>query len=511
MDRPRAPAIPSSPVATVETLTRAALGGARRGRPSVAVVGGGFGGIGAALILRRHGYEDVTVFERGERIGGVWSFNTYPGLACDVPSHLYEFSFAPNSRWSRRYAPGPEIRAYIEDVARRYGVLERVRLGTEVERATFDEDRARWTLETSAGRHEADVLIAACGQLALPRIPPIPGLDDFEGPAFHTARWRPDVDLRGKRVAVAGTGCSSIQVVPAIQPQVARLDVYQRSPGWTIPKMDFEHGPLARRLFERLPALQRLDRALIFAFMEFATAGMTRHRWIAPLFRAIGRNQIRRHIADPDLREKVTPKDEIGCKRIMLTDDWHPTLTRPNVELITERIEAITARGVRTADGTERPADVLIFGTGFHSHAFVAPMEVVGRGGRSLAEAWNGVPKAYLGITVPGFPNMFLLYGPNTNGGAGSVIYTVECAMQHVLAAIRELERTEAKAIELRPEAAEAFDRELREALARTVWHTGCTSWYVDENGNNPNQWPWLWTTYRRRTARLDPAAYRVA
>jgi cation diffusion facilitator CzcD-associated flavoprotein CzcO len=482
----------------------------RRGKRSVAVVGGGFGGIGAAVMLRREGYEDVTVFERGERIGGVWNFNTYPGLACDVPSNLYEFSFAPNPRWSRRYASGPEIQAYMEDVARRHGVVERVRLGTEVQRATFDAGQSRWRLDTTAGSHEADVLIAACGQLSTPSIPPIPGLDAFEGPSFHTARWRHDVELEGKRVAVVGTGCSSIQVVPAIQPKVASLHVYQRSPGWTIPKLDFAMPPLAQRVFERVPALQRLDRALIFGVLELATAGMTGHRWAVRPFRALGRRQIERQIDDPELRRKVMPDDEIGCKRMMLTDDWHRALTRPNVELVTDRIEKIVPGGIRTADGSERAADVLILGTGFRTHDFVAPMDIVGRGGATLAEAWAGVPRAYLGITVAGFPNMFLLYGPNTNGGASSAIYAVECAMHHALAALRELERAGAETIEVRREAAASFDRELREALARTVWQSGCTSWYVDEHGNNPNQWPWLWTAYRRRTARLDRAAYEL-
>ena len=462
-------------------------------------------------MLRREGYEDLTVFERSERIGGVWHANTYPGLSCDIPSHLYEFSFAPNPHWSRRYAPGAEIQAYVEDVARRHGVLERVRLGTEVERATFDEDRGRWTLQTSAGEHEAVVLITACGQLSTPRFPAIRGLDDFEGPAFHTARWDHDIELAGKRVAVVGTGCSSIQVVPEIQPEVAELHVYQRSPGWTLPKMDYGYGPIARRLFERVPAVQRLDRALTFAFMEFATAGITGRRWILPVFRAVAQRQIRKQIDDPELREKVTPKDEIGCKRLMLTDHWYETLTRPNVELVTDRIEAITPHGVRTAEGTERAADVLILGTGFESHAFVAPMEVVGREGRTLGEVWGDVPRAYLGITVPGFPNMFLLYGPNTNGGASSVIYAIEAAMQHVIGALGRMEEANAATIELRPEPAAAFDRELREALGNTVWQSGCTSWYVDEHGNNPSQWPWTWTNYRRRTARLDPAAYELA
>jgi cation diffusion facilitator CzcD-associated flavoprotein CzcO len=479
------------------------------GSPSIAVVGGGFGGVGAAVMLRRAGYDDVTVFERGERLGGVWHHNTYPGAACDVPSHLYEFSFAPNPRWSRRYAPQAEIQAYLEHVARRHGVLDRVRTSTEVQHARWEGDR--WRLQTSAGEHEAEVLIAACGQLSVPTVPPIAGLESFGGPAFHTAQWRHDVELAGKRVAVVGTGCSAIQVVPAIQPIVDRVDVYQRSPGWTIPKMDFAYSARAQKLFERFPLLQRLDRAAIFAFMELGAAGMTRHRWLLPPFRAVGRRQITTAIEDPELRRKVTPRDEIGCKRLMLTDDWYPTLARPNVELVTDRIAEVTPTGVRTEDGTERPADVLVLATGFKSHGFVAPMEIVGAGGRTLAQEWADVARAYLGVSVPGFPNLFLLYGPNTNGGTGSVIYTIEAGMGHVIAALGELARAQARAIEVRRDAAEAFDRELRAALPATVWHSGCTNWYVDENGNDPNQWPWLWSTYRRRTARIEPGTYELS
>jgi cation diffusion facilitator CzcD-associated flavoprotein CzcO len=474
---------------------------------TVAIVGGGFGGIGAAVMLRRAGYRDVEVFERGERIGGVWHHNTYPGAACDIPSHLYEFSFAPNPRWSRRYAPQAEIQAYLEDVAARHGVAART--GTDVTAARWDGER--WRIETSAGPHVADVLLTACGQLSVPRIPPLPGLDRFAGPAFHTARWRHDVDLTGRRVAVVGTGCSAIQVVPAIQPIVGRLDVYQRSPGWTIPRMDFAYRERTKRLLERFPVLQRIDRASIQAFHELGAAAMTRHRWLLKPFRALGRSQINRAIKDPELRRKVTPADEVGCKRIMLTDDWYPTLARDNVELVTDRIAEITETGIRTADGAERPADAIVLATGFASHEFVAPMEITGEGGRTLAEAWGDLPRAYLGITVPGFPNLFLLYGPNTNGGTGSVIYTIECAMRHVLAALAALEREDARRIEVRREAAERFDRQLRDALAGTVWHTGCTSWYVDENGNDPSQWPWTWSTYRRRTAELDPSAYALS
>lgn len=472
-------------------------------------MGGGFGGVGAAAMLKRAGYGDVTVFERGERIGGVWHHNTYPGAACDIPSHLYEFSFAPNPRWSRRYAPQAEIQAYLEEIAVRYGVRDRIRTGTEVLSARWDESRNEWLLETSAGLHHADVLVTACGQLSVPTLPALPGLDGFAGPAFHTARWRHDVDLAGKRVAVVGTGCSAIQVVPAIQPIVEQADVYQRSPGWTFPKMDFPYSDRAKQLFERFPILQRLDRASVFYFQELAAAGMTKHRWLLRAFRAISKRRIDKAIADPELRRKVTPTDEIGCKRIMLTDEWYPTLVKPNVELIADRIAAITPTGVRTEAG-ERPADVLVLATGFATHGFVAPMEITGAGGRRLTEAWADVPRAYLGLSVPGFPNMFLLYGPNTNGGSGSVVSTIEWGANHVIAALRELDRARARRIEISAAAAQDFDRELRTALAGTVWHSGCTNWYVDENGHDPNQWPWLWTTYRRRTERIEPGAYEL-
>ena len=461
-------------------------------------------------MLKRAGYEDVTVFEKGERVGGVWHANTYPGAACDIPSHLYEFSFAPN-RWSRRFAPQAEIQAYVEGVARHFGVLERIRTGTEVKTAKWDQGRDRWLLETSAGPHEAEVLITACGQLSVPKTPAIPGLESFAGPAFHTAEWRHDVDLEGKRVAVIGTGCSAIQVVPAIQPEVAQLDVYQRSPGWTIPKMDYAYPDWAHGLFKRIPAVRRLDRAVIFGFMELGAAAMTRQRWMLPLFRAAARRQITAAIEDPELRRKVMPSDELGCKRTMLTDDWYPALTQSNVELVAERIAAVTASGVRDEAGVERAADVLVLATGFASHAFVAPMEIVGRDGHTLAQEWADVARAYFGLSVPGFPNMFLLYGPNTNGGTGSVIYTIEAGINHAIAALRELDRTEARRIEVRSEAAERFDRELRAALAGTVWHSGCTNWYVDENGNDPSQWPWTWSNYRRRTAELDPGAYELS
>jgi cation diffusion facilitator CzcD-associated flavoprotein CzcO len=355
------------------------------------------------------------------------------------------------------------------------------------------------------------VLLTACGQLSVPSVPPLPGLDQFAGPAFHTAEWRHDVDLTGRRVAVIGTGCSAIQTVPAIQPTVAHLDVYQRSPGWTLPKTDFAYRERTQRIFERYPAVQRLDRAAVFGFMELGALAMTSQRWLLAPFRALARSQINRAIKDPELRRTVTPSDEVGCKRMMLTDEWYPTLLKPNVSLVTDRIEAVTADGLLLADGTERPADVIVLATGFKTHGFVTPMEIAGAGGRTLADEWSEVARAYLGVSVPSFPNMFLIYGPNTNGGTGSVIYTIEAGVSHVIAALRELERTGSDTIEITRAAAEDFNRELRDALGDTVWHTGCTSWYLDANGNDPNQWPWTWSAYRRRTATLAPGAYRLA
>ncbi len=462
-------------------------------------------------MLRRAGYDDVTVFERGERVGGVWHHNTYPGAACDIPSHLYEFSFAPNPRWTRRYAPQAEIQAYLEDVARRHGVFERIRTGTDVLSASWSEERRRWELETSAGPHSAEVLLTACGQLSTPSVPPIPGLAEFGGPSFHTARWRHDVELSGRRVALIGSGCSAIQVAPAIQPQVSKLDVYQRSPGWTLPKMDFAYRARTMRLFERFPSLHRLDRQAVFAFNELGAMAMTNRQWLLPAMRAIARRQIDKAIKDPELRRKVTPTDEVGCKRVMLTDEWYPTLTQPNVELVVDRLTEVTATGIRTADGVERPTDVIVLATGFRTHDFVAPMEIAGAGGRSLGDTWSEVPRAYLGLTVPSFPNLFLLYGPNTNGGTGSVIYTLEAGIAHVIAALRELDRAGADRIELRVPAAERFDRELRAALRETVWHSGCTSWYLDEHGNDPNQWPWTWSAYRRRAAAVSQDDYQLS
>jgi cation diffusion facilitator CzcD-associated flavoprotein CzcO len=475
---------------------------------SVAVVGGGIGGVAAATMLKRAGYHNVTVFERNPGLGGVWQTNTYPGAACDVPSHFYEFSFAPNPDWSRRYASQAEIRAYLEEVVREHGVERVFRFNSEVRSARWD-DGGHWVLDTDSGSHVADVLITACGQLTNPKYPDIDGLDQFDGPVFHTGQWRHDVELTGKRVAVIGSGCSAVQVVPAIASAAAAVDVYQRSPGWTMPRGDFEYSQRAKRLFRRFPWLQRLDRWSVQTFLEIATVAMTRRQWMLAPLRVIGRRRIHKAIKDPALRDAVTPRDQVGCKRIMVTDDWYPTLVKPGVQLISGGVETVTTTGVVGGDGVERSADVLVLATGFQSHDFVTPMVVQGVGGKLLADEWSETPKAYLGLSVPHFPNMFLIYGPNTNGGSGSVVFTVEAGINHVLAALRELDRTGERRIEIRREVADEFHLQVRKALAGTVW-TGCGNWYLDANGHSPNQWPWRWGTYARRTRRLEPGAYLV-
>lgn len=477
-------------------------------QPLVVIVGAGLAGIGAAIMLARAGYIHITLLERSDRIGGVWNHNTYPGASADVPAHLYEFSFSLNPRWARRYASQREIQAYIEDVAKTHGVLELVRLGIEVTGARWSDDSQQWTLQTNAGPVVGDVLIAACGQLSIPRIPDLPGMASFAGETFHTARWRHNVDLAGRRVALVGTGPSAIQVAPAIQPIVRQLDIYQRSPGWTLPKMDFTYSRRSRWWYEHAPLLQRLDRTMTFAIMEVGAVGMTRLSWLLTPLRAVAQRRINKAIADRDLRRKVTPEDAMGCKRLLLTDDWYSTLTATNVELITDPLAEVKRDRVVTANRCERVTDVLILATGFKTHEFVAPMDITGAGGQTLASVWAEVPRAYLGITVPGFPNMFLLHGPNTNGGTGSAIYMIEAMARHIVLALDAMVARSARSIEISSHAAVQFERELRGALDRTVWNTGCTNWYVDDAGNNASQWPWLSTEYRRRTGRVADETY---
>jgi cation diffusion facilitator CzcD-associated flavoprotein CzcO len=484
------------------------------GRPvSVGIVGAGFGGVGMGIRLRQEGIEDFEIFERGETVGGVWRANTYPGAACDVPSHLYSFSFAPGHNWSRRYAPQPEILDYMEEITDRFGMRSHLRLGTEVTAADFDEATGRWTVSLATGEsREFDVLVTACGQLTRPQIPHVEGIENFEGRVFHSAEWDHSADLAGQKVAVIGTGASAIQFVPEIADEVAQLTIYQRSAPWILQKTDREYPGWERRIFERFPLRVAAARAGFFAFFESGTYGFTGAPWVLKPLRMLADNYRRNELPDPELRARATPDYEFGCKRVLFTSDWYASLRRPNVDLLNGAVQRVTATGVVGADGVERPVDTIIWGTGFDASRFVSPMDVHGLDGRSLTETWGDSPEAFLGTTVSGFPNMFLMYGPNTNHGSGSVPYTLECQFNYVIDAIRKLQDRGLRWIDLKPEVQARWRAEIDRRSRETVWTTGgCTSWYTNEAGRNTNNWVGPWLEYRRRTRRLNPGDYRAA
>jgi cation diffusion facilitator CzcD-associated flavoprotein CzcO len=479
-------------------------------RVDIAIIGAGFSGLGMAARLRERGIDDFVILERNADVGGTWWANTYPGCACDVPSHLYSFSFAPNPDWSRTYSPQPEIRAYLERVAREHDLRRAIRFGTSVTGADWDDDAARWALATSGGPVSARVLIAAPGPLTEPSLPDLPGLDRFAGTVFHSARWDHAHDLGGKRVAVIGTGASAIQLVPEIQPAVAQLHVFQRTPPWVMPHTARPIRTRERMLFRRVPAAQRAIRAGVYAGRELLVPGFTRRPGLLKVAERISRRHLRDQIADPELRARATPDYAIGCKRILPSNRWYPALTQPNVELVTDAIRAVTPGGIVTADGTERAVDTIVFGTGFRVAEVPIGALVRGRGGQVLADAWAGSPRAHLGSTIAGFPNLFLLLGPNTGLGHSSMVYMIESQIAYVADALRVMAERGAAVAEVRPEVQAAYNRELDTRMRRTVWSTGCSSWYQDATGRNPVLWPdWTWR-FRRRTSRFDPAEHTL-
>jgi cation diffusion facilitator CzcD-associated flavoprotein CzcO/acetyl esterase/lipase len=488
------------------------VNGSHNGRPTprVAIIGAGFGGIGLGMTLKRAGIDSFEIFEKAEGIGGVWRDNTYPGAACDVPSHLYSFSFEPNPDWSRRYSPQPEILDYLERCVEKYGIGPNLRLGTEVSRAQFDEGSGRWRIETAGGETvEADVLVSACGQLSRPALTRIEGSDRFAGPIFHTARWDHGVKLDGKRVAVIGTGASTIQVVPAIAERVGQLDVYQRSAPYVIPKKDRPYMPWERRLFRWFPPARLFARFTQWLLFEVFISAFNQFRAVGRLVARMFERNLDDQVSDPELKRALTPDHVLGCKRVLISPDYYPTLERPNVELVTQGVRELTKRGVVADDGTERPVDVIVLSTGFESNRFLSPMEIRGRGGLDLNEVWRDGAKAYLGMTVAGFPNLFVMYGPNTNLGSGSIIFQLESQMAYIADAVERLRRTGGW-LSVRPDVQEAFDREMQSRLSTSVWQTGCNNWYVDEHGRNTNNWPGFTLEYRRRTRRLDPSDYEI-
>jgi cation diffusion facilitator CzcD-associated flavoprotein CzcO len=478
----------------------------------VAIVGAGFGGIGLAIRLKEAGIRDITILEKADDVGGVWRDNTYPGLTCDVPSHLYSLSFEPKHDWSRRFPQRAEIHAYLRECVEKYGLGESLRLGTEVAGADFDEGSGRWRIRIAGGEElEADFLVSATGQLSRPSYPDIPGLDDFEGPAFHSARWDHDVDLSGRRVAVVGVGASAIQFVPEIAREAGELVIFQRSPNWVIPKPDRPYRRWQQRLFRRLPWIQSASRIWVWLRFEFFILAFNRFRPLGRLYEWGYRRRIEREVPDPELRDRLVPDYPLGCKRVLISNDWFPTLRRPNVSLVIQPIAEVRPHAVVTADGEEHAADVLVLGTGFTAKDFLAPMEIRGRGGRDLNEAWRDGAEAYLGLTVAGFPNMFMLYGPNTNLGAGSIVYMLESQIQYVVEAVRTLARTRVAYMDVRPDVQSKFNEDIQSRLADSVWTGGCTSWYVTESGKVTNNWPGFTSEYRRRTRRPDLGDYELA
>lgn len=476
----------------------------------VAIIGAGFGGLGMAIRLKQAGFYDFTIFERGDSVGGVWRANTYPGAACDVPSHLYSLSFAPGHQWTRRYAPQADIHQYMNEVADEFGLRSHLRLRTEVTGARFDEEGGQWELTIAGGENERfDALVAACGQLSNPATPGIAGIDDFEGTVFHSAKWDHSHDLTGERVAVIGTGASAIQFVPAIAERVAQMDVYQRSAPWILPKMDRGYPAWERALMKRFPLRVQAPRAGLFAFFELGTYGFTGTDWLMDRFSRVADNYRESELPDPELRAKATPDYQMGCKRVLFTSDWYSTLRRDNVELVTCGVERITARGVLGRDDVERPADTIIWGTGFRSHDFVAPMEIRGLGRRELNEVWRERPEAYLGTLVHGFPNFFVLWGPNTNHGSGSVPFTLESQFNFAVDALEHLRSDGLRYLDLKQEVQQRWREEIDRRSAPTRWVSGgCTSWYVNDEGVNTNNWPGPWLEFRRRTRRIDPAEF---
>jgi cation diffusion facilitator CzcD-associated flavoprotein CzcO len=477
----------------------------------VAIVGAGFGGLGTAIRLRQEGIDDFLVFERAADLGGTWWDNSYPGCACDVPSHLYSFSFAPSPAWSRSFSPQPEIWSYLRDCARRFGVLPHLRLGHEVRQARWDDGRQRWRVETPGGTWTADVLVAATGPLSEPKLPALPGLNGFQGTVFHSARWDHGQDLTGRQVAVVGTGASAVQFVPEIQPQVGRLRVFQRTAPWVLPRRDRALTGVERWLFRTVPASQRLARWSIYWAREGLTAGFLHPRMMR-LPQLLARRHLRRAVADPALRARLTPDYTLGCKRVLLSNDYLPALTRPNVELVTAGIREVRPHGILTDDGVEHPADTIIFGTGFHATDPPVGELVRGRDGRTLAEAWEGSPKAFLGTTVAGFPNLFLLLGPNTGGGSTSVVLMIEAQVEYLLRVLVFMRAAGVAAVEPRPEAQQAYVAEVDTRMRPTVWSAGgCASWYMDRTGRVSAIWPGFATAYRRRTRGFDPNLHLTA
>ncbi|GAA5101867.1 flavin-containing monooxygenase [Nocardia iowensis] len=477
----------------------------------ILIVGSGFSGLGMGIALDEAGIDDYLIVEKAEEIGGTWRDNTYPGCACDVPSHLYSYSFEPRTDWRQLFSGQQEIFEYLREVADKYRLRPHIRFRQHMAHGYWDEAERRWHAFSADGQeYVAQFLVSAVGALHIPSIPQFPGSADFTGPTFHSAQWDHAVELAGKRVAVIGTGASAIQFVPEIVGQVAELTVYQRTPPWVLPRGDTEFSDGFRRALRRIPGLRFALRNGIYWGLEVGGYAMNWRPGLLKVIERLGRRHIERQIADPVLRAKVTPDYRAGCKRLLGSDTYYPALADPKTELVTDRIDRITADGIVTADGVERPADVIIYGTGFHVIESYKNLPIVGLGGVDLTERWDreGV-QAHLGITVADMPNAFFLVGPNTGLGHNSMIFMIEAQIHYVLQAIRQVRAQGAVALAPRRAAQDRFNARLQRGLSRSVWNTGgCRSWYLDEHGNNRTLWSGFTWQYWLRTRRLDPAEY---
>ncbi len=474
------------------------------------IIGAGFGGLGMAIRMKQQGVNDLLLIEKGDDVGGCWRDNTYPGAACDVPSHLYSFSFEGHYPWSRRFAPQAEILGYLRHCASKYDIRRHILFNTEVSAAEWQDQQHHWRIELSDGTHvTARALITATGQLNQPAYPPLQGIDAFHGRHFHSARWDHSVDLQGKTVAVVGTGASAIQFVPEIAKVAAKLTLFQRSAAYVISKPDRAYSKLEHRILEKWPVSHTLDRARIYAANEARVLGFTSFQKAMELYKWLFRRQLTSQIQDPALREKLTPDYPMGCKRILMSNDYYPALAQDNVEVINHGVQSVDRTGLTDSKGVHHLADVIIYGTGFRATEFLTPIDIRGRDGRRLNDVWLDGAEAYLGICVHGFPNLFMLYGPNTNLGHNSIIYMLESQFHYVLQCLESLK--EYPLMEVRDDVQSAFNQRIQKQIRETIWEKGCNSWYKTKSGKNTANWPGFTFDYRRRTRHLNLQDFRCS
>jgi cation diffusion facilitator CzcD-associated flavoprotein CzcO len=473
----------------------------------IVVIGTGFAGIGMAVRLKQAGYHDFVVLERADDVGGTWRDNTYPGCRCDVPSHLYSFSFAPNPDWSRTFSPQPEIEAYLQKVTDGFRVRPHIRFGHAVESAHWQGDH--WLIHTSQGDFTAEVLLSGMGPLAEPSIPSLPGIESFEGEVFHSAQWNHDLDLSGRKVAVIGTGASAIQFVPAIQPEVEELHLFQRTPPWLMPRPDRKITALERRIFRAFPLAQKAARAAVYWSRESTVLAFAKLPRLMKVGQRVAERHLREQVRDPELRAKLTPDFTLGCKRVLLSADYYPAVAQPNVDVVTDAITEVTPTGIVTDDGVKHEVDTIIYGTGFRVTDLPVMDMLHGREGRTLREAWADGMEAHLGTAIAGFPNFFLLIGPNTGLGHSSMVFMIESQIAYILDALKTMDATGVREVEVRPEVQREFVDGVRSSMRNTIWtRGGCTSWYLDSAGRNTTLWPSFTFKFRQLTRHFDASEY---